>query len=82
MINRLPKTKKLVIAFDNSTSAMGFEQMAKENNLKGHITSLPPAVNAGCGSAYIAPLDQKQNIQKLLEENSWIGAGMHEVEMR
>ena len=60
----------IYITFPTTTSAMWFEQLAREQNLRGRIVPVPRALSASCGMAWAAPEDEEAKVRKAICENA------------
>lgn len=65
----LKKEKRLIITFYTTTQAMAMEQVCKQCQAPGRIIPVPPSVQAGCGLAWSVPVEKKQELMMVMEEN-------------
>ena len=56
------KELKLVITFHTTADAMAMEKVCKEQNVPGRIIPVPRAISAGCGLAWCAQLEEREEI--------------------
>lgn len=56
------KTLKLVITFHTTTDAMAMEKACKSQEIPGRLIPVPQELSAGCGLAWCAQLDQKEDL--------------------
>ena len=56
------KTLKLVITFHTTTDAMAMEKVCKSQGISGRLIPIPQEISAGCGLAWCAQLDQKEEL--------------------
>ncbi|MFA5527554.1 MAG: DUF3343 domain-containing protein [Peptostreptococcales bacterium] len=63
------KERYLLITFQATTEAMGFEETAKMEGLKGRIIPLPPTISAGCGLAWKGSLEQRNVLEEFLKKH-------------
>lgn len=63
------KEKYAVITFHTTTGAMHMEKVAKENEAKGRLIPVPRVISAGCGLSWREPIENKDKILALIEEN-------------
>lgn len=78
----LKKEMKLVITFHTTTEAMHMEQTCKANNADGRIIPVPRAITAGCGLAWCARPESKDDLLKLMEENQIRYQAIHDCEVQ
>lgn len=62
------KELKMVITFHTTADAMGMEKACKEAGAPGRLIPVPRAISAGCGLAWCADLDTKEQILKVMEK--------------
>lgn len=55
-----------VITFRNTTQAIMFEEIAKEENLDGRIIPLPTSIGAGCGLCWLS-INLKETLLRFIE---------------
>lgn len=60
----------IYITFPTTTSAMRFEQLARERNLRGRIVPAPRVLSASCGMAWAAPEEEEVKIREAICENA------------
>lgn len=70
------KELKLVVTFHTTTDAMAMERACKEAGAPGRLIPVPREISAGCGLAWCAALEERENLQKVME-----GIGVKEEEM-
>lgn len=63
------KQKKIVFAFASTAIAMKMEKAMKEAGAPGRIIPVPKEITAGCGLAYIAQPEEKEQIEAIMKEN-------------
>lgn len=63
------KELKLVITFHTTVDAIRMEKLTKEQNISGRMIPVPSSIKAGCGLAYLAMPEEKEALEKLMEEN-------------
>ncbi|OOB79021.1 MAG: hypothetical protein BEN19_08230 [Epulopiscium sp. Nuni2H_MBin003] len=49
-----------LVTFYNTTTAMMFEDVAKENEFQGRLIPLPPSIGAGCGFSWLTNSNSQQ----------------------
>ena len=75
------KQKYAVITFHTTTGAMHMEKVAKENGAKGRLIPVPRVISAGCGLSWREPIDNKEFVLKLIEENEIKMDEIYELEL-
>lgn len=65
----LKKEMKILVSFSSTTSAMAMEKFCKANNIEGRMIPLPKEISAGCGIAWISPIEIKETIKQTLIDN-------------
>ena len=63
------KEKKIVFAFASTAVAMKMEKTMKEAGAPGRIIPVPKEITAGCGLAYIALPEEKEQIEAIMKEH-------------
>lgn len=58
----------LVITFHSTMEAMAAETFFSEKQLTGRIIPVPGEIKAGCGLAWMAPAEMKENILRQLNQ--------------
>ena len=74
------KVTRLVVAFNTTTAAISMEKLCKESGIDGRLIPVPRQISASCGLAWMAPLDQRETIEKLMAENAIESAGFYDIE--
>ena len=72
------KELKLVVTFHTTADAMAMEKACKEHNVPGRIISVPRAISAGCGLAWCAELDEREQISDIMKQVGIQEEDMHE----
>ena len=72
------KELKLVVTFHTTADAMAMEKACKEHNVPGRIIPVPRAISAGCGLAWCAELDEKEQIAAMMKQVGIEEEDMHE----
>ena len=62
------KELKLVVTFHTTADAMAMEKACKEHNVPGRIIPVPRAISAGCGLAWCAELDEREQISDVMKQ--------------
>lgn len=66
----LPKKMYTVVTFHTTTDAMHMENVGKSCGLLGRLIPVPRAISAGCGLSWREPVDNKDELLKVLKDNS------------
>ena len=69
---------KLVITFHTTADAMAMEKVCKEQNVPGRIIPVPRAISAGCGLAWCAQLEEREEIAAAMKAVGIEEEAMHE----
>lgn len=72
------KELKLVITFHTTSDAMAMEKMCKANDVPGRIIPVPREVSAGCGLAWCAALEEREQIAEMMKQTGIEEEAMHE----
>jgi len=72
------KELKLVVTFHTTADAMAMEKACKEHNVPGRIIPVPRAISAGCGLAWCAELDEREQISDIMKQVGIQEEDMHE----
>lgn len=72
------KELKLVVTFHTTADAMAMEKACKEHNVPGRIIPVPRAISAGCGLAWCAELDERDQISDVMKRVGIQEEDMHE----
>ena len=75
------KVLRAVITFQNTTSAMAMEKLCKEKGLDGRIIPVPRCITAGCGLAWSAKPESREELVNALEENHISYDQIYEIEI-
>ena len=70
------KELKLVVTFHTTADAMAMEKACKEHGVPGRIIPVPRVISAGCGLAWCAELDEREQIADIMKQ-----VGIQEEEM-
>lgn len=69
---------KLVITFHTTADAMAMEKVCKEQDVPGRIIPVPRAISAGCGLAWCAQLEEREEIAAAMKAAGIEEEAMHE----
>lgn len=72
------KELKLVVTFHTTADAMAMEKACKEHNVPGRIIPVPRAISAGCGLAWCAELEEREQISDIMKQVGIQEEDMHE----
>jgi hypothetical protein len=72
------KELKLVVTFHTTADAMAMEKACKEHGVPGRIIPVPRAISAGCGLAWCAELDEREQIADVMKQVGIQEEDMHE----
>ncbi len=72
------KELKLVVTFHTTADAMAMEKACKEHGVPGRIIPVPRAISAGCGLAWCAELDEREQISDIMKQVGIQEEDMHE----
>ena len=72
------KELKLVVTFHTTADAMAMEKACKEHNVPGRIIPVPRAISAGCGLAWSAEMNEKEQIADIMKQVGIQEEDMHE----
>ena len=61
------KELKLVITFHTTADAMAMEKACKEQNSPGRLIPVPRAISAGCGLAWCAELENREQLLTVMQ---------------
>lgn len=69
----------ILITFHTTADAFEFEQVCKQQNIEGKLSTVPRSISAGCGFAWEAPEGQKSLLFALIEEQQMDYEGVYEL---
>ena len=72
------KELKLVVTFHTTADAMAMEKACKEHGVPGRIIPVPRVISAGCGLAWCAELDEREQISDVMKQVGIQEEDMHE----
>lgn len=75
------KTLKTVLTFASTSDAMAVEAAAREQGFPGRMIPIPSEVSAGCGLAWCAPVEEREELLSALEGGGLAYEDVHEVEL-
>ena len=59
----------LVITFNSTREAMKMRSVAEKAALPGRMIPTPQRISAGCGMAWLAPMEAREAVLRALEEH-------------
>lgn len=72
------KQLKLVITFHTTADAMAMESACREKDVPGRLIPVPRTISAGCGLAWCAPLEERQNLIGIMSDRHIEQEALHE----
>lgn len=72
------KELKLVVTFHTTADAMAMEKACKAHEVPGRLIPVPRALSAACGLSWAAPLDAREQVEHVMEENGIERDALHE----
>lgn len=76
MIKKFPR---LIITFFTTRDAMAFEEYCHGNDIPGRLIPLPGEISAGCGLAWSAPPDEKEEFVRLIPLSGVTPQGIYDI---
>lgn len=73
------KTLKPVVTFATTSDAMAMEAVARERGIPGRIVPVPSDIDAGCGLAWCAGADERDELLRGLDEHGIAYEGVFDV---
>ena len=71
----------LVVTFASTAQAYAMEAKSKEEGFPGRLASVPPAIDAECGLAWVAPLEARPDVEAALDTFGLECDGIYETEL-
>lgn len=72
------KELKLVITFHTTADAMAMEKACKEKDSPGRLIPVPRAISAGCGLAWCAELENREQLLEVMQTVGIESEDVHE----
>lgn len=72
------KELKLVVAFHTTADAMAMEKACKKAGVLGRLIPVPRSISAGCGLAWCAAPEEREQIKELLQSAEIEEEALHE----
>jgi len=73
------KTLQLVITFSTTTAAMAMEKACAAHALPGRLIPVPREIASGCGMAWCAPPEKREELEQLAEREGIRLAGVYQL---
>lgn len=73
------KELKLIVTFHTTADAMAMEKACREKNAPGRLIPVPREISAGCGLAWCALPDQRQQLLEIMDEKGIEQENLHEI---
>jgi len=61
------KSKKLLYTFSTTIKALRMEEAARSQKAPGRLIPIPATISAGCGMAWCAPWEAKEELESLVQ---------------
>lgn len=75
------KEMRVVITFKNTSAAMAMEKFCKEEGAGGRLIPVPREITSGCGLAWSAAPDTKEDLINLLGKHDIKYENIYELEI-
>lgn len=62
------KEPKIIVTFHTTADAIATERVCKRENMPGRMIPVPRELSAGCGLAFCAPADERDQLEELLRQ--------------
>ncbi len=72
------KVLKLVVTFHTTADAMAVEKVCQEQHVPGRLIPVPRSISAGCGLAWCSPLEEREQLMKVLQAGGIEQEALHE----
>lgn len=73
------KTLKLIVTFHTTVGAMAMEKACKTEGVPGRLIPVPRAISAGCGMCWMAQVEDKPQIERVVTEHKLDVDGTYEL---
>ncbi|MFZ1437252.1 MAG: DUF3343 domain-containing protein, partial [Anaerostipes hadrus] len=64
-----------------TTQAIGMESACKKHQIAGRLIPVPKEITAGCGMAWMTPLENEESVVQFMSEYEIIPQGVFQVEI-
>ena len=61
------KELKLIVTFHTTADAMAMEKACKEENAPGRLIPVPRVISSGCGLAWCAELEKREQLLEVMQ---------------
>ena len=75
------KQPRIVVTFATTSDAMAMEALAREQGVPGRIIPVPSEIDAGCGLAWCAEVDERPALEKAFLAFGLEYEGIFEIEL-
>ena len=72
------KELKLVVTFHTTADAMAMEQVCRDRGTPGRLIPVPRTISAGCGLAWCAGLEYRDELKRVMQCAGILEEDMHE----
>lgn len=73
------KQLRIIVTFQTTTDAMTMEKVCIENSVPGRLIPVPREITAGCGMAWSAPPEAKDEVCQIAERHRLGTSGIYEM---
>lgn len=75
------QSKRVIVTFPNTTSALAMEAACKAGGVPGRIIPVPNKISAGCGFAWCAEGNEEQRIAAFLQSEALVYSELHLIDL-
>ncbi len=72
------KTMKLVVTFHTTADAMAMEKSCRQQQIPERLIPVPRSISAGCGLAWCAPIDSREQLRVVMDRIGLREEAIHE----
>lgn len=73
------KELKLIVTFHTTADAVAMEKVCRTSGVSGRLIPVPREISAGCGLAWCAAPDQRDELVKVMDGNGISREDLHEI---
>ncbi|MDO4549040.1 MAG: DUF3343 domain-containing protein [Clostridia bacterium] len=73
------KSMRLVVTFKTTTDAIAMETACRESGLAGRLIPVPREITAGCGMAWLAPVEDGKALADFMRKAGLYHDGWYEM---
>ena len=73
------KQFRTIITFSTTTDAMAMESYCHGNDIPGRLIPVPSVISAGCGMCWSAPAEQREVVERAVEDANLCCEGVYEM---